>query len=140
MPSQPCRLASQASRSTPSRLPTLPRAIGSGDLEVLGTPRLLAWMEGATCAALADHLLADETSVGTRVVLEHQAASPVGAELEIQATLVYVDGRLVRFEAVALDSTARVVGRAEITRVIVDREQIPGAAVDRLSTTVVRVP
>ena len=52
-------------------------AVGSGSLEVLGTPRLLAWLEAATCAALE---LADgETSVGTRVELEHQAPSPVGA-------------------------------------------------------------
>lgn len=96
-------------------------AIGSGDLHVLGTPRLLAWMEGATCAAIADHLLADETSVGTRVVLEHLLASPVGAVVEVNATVVYVDGRLVRFETVAVDSAARVVGRAEVTRVVVDQ-------------------
>ena len=28
-------------------------AVGSGALPVLGTPRLLAWLEAATCAALA---------------------------------------------------------------------------------------
>ena len=44
----------------------------------------------------------------------------MGAELEVQATLVHVDGRLVRFEVVALVD-AQLVGRAEITRVIVDR-------------------
>jgi fluoroacetyl-CoA thioesterase len=95
-------------------------AVGSGDLQVLGTPRLLAWMEGATCQALSAHLLPDETSVGSRVSIEHQAASVVGAELEVQATLVHVDGRLVRFEVVALVD-GQLVGRAEITRVIVDR-------------------
>ncbi len=43
------------------------RAVGSGDLDVLGTPRLLAWMEAATCAALAEDLDEAETSVGTAV-------------------------------------------------------------------------
>ena len=60
-------------------------AVGSGDLAVLGTPRLLAWCEAATCAALADSLSAEQTSVGPRVSLEHLAASPVGETLEVQA-------------------------------------------------------
>ena len=41
-------------------------ALGSGDLPVLGTPRLLAWCEATTCAALAEELTGAETSVGTR--------------------------------------------------------------------------
>ena len=40
-------------------------AVGSGDLPVLGTPRLLAWAEAATCAAVADELDEHRTSVGT---------------------------------------------------------------------------
>jgi fluoroacetyl-CoA thioesterase len=95
-------------------------ALGSGDLDVLGTPRLLAWMERATCAVLEGELGAGETSVGTRATLEHLKASALGAEIEVVATTVHVDGRLVRFEAVARDTDDVVVGRAEITRVIVD--------------------
>lgn len=99
-------------------------AVGSGDLAVLGTPRLLAWCEAATCAALADSLSAEQTSVGTRVSLEHLAASPVGETLEVQATVAYVDGRLVRFQVAASHaSDGRVVGHGEVTRVVVDRER-----------------
>ncbi|MGZ5416011.1 MAG: thioesterase family protein [Nocardioides sp.] len=99
-------------------------AVGSGDLPVLGTPRLLAWAEEATCAALADHLPAARTSVGTRVQLEHVGASPVGAEVEVTATVAYSDGRLVRFEVVAEHVTdQKVVGHGEITRVVVDRDR-----------------
>src|SRR5215217_4788667 len=54
-------------------------AVGSGSLPVLGTPVLLAWCEAATCAAL--DLPGGQTSVGTRVALEHLAASPVGASV-----------------------------------------------------------
>jgi len=97
-------------------------AIGSGDLDVLGTPRLLAWMEAATCAAVADHLQAGETTVGSRVALEHLAASPIGTTVSVRAALVHVDGRLLRFEAVAHQGDG-MVGRAEITRVLVDRER-----------------
>ena len=57
-------------------------AVGSGSLPVLGTPRLLAWCEAATCAALEGSLPPGGTSVGTRVALDHLAASPVGQQVE----------------------------------------------------------
>jgi predicted thioesterase len=99
-------------------------ALGSGDLPVLGTPRLLAWAEQATCAAVAAGVPAGRTSVGTRVQLEHVGASPVGAEVRVTATVVYADGRLVRFEVVA-EHTAdeKLVGHGEVTRVVVDRDR-----------------
>jgi fluoroacetyl-CoA thioesterase len=103
------------------------RAVGSGDLPVLGTPVLLTWCEAATCAALASGLADGSTSVGTRVQLDHLAASPVGAVVQVEATVVHVDGRLVRFEVVARETPAdgpeRLVGHGEVTRVVVDRDR-----------------
>jgi fluoroacetyl-CoA thioesterase len=98
-------------------------ALGSGDLAVLGTPRLLAWCEAATVAAVADALGPGQTSVGTRVQLEHSRASAVGAAITVRAHLVHVDGRLLRFDVVAEDADAAMVGHAEVTRVVVDRER-----------------
>ena len=99
-------------------------AVGSGDLAVLGTPRLLAWCEAATCAAIADSLDEGRTSVGTRVSFEHLAASPVGERVEVQASVAYVDGRLVRFTVAASHvADGKVVGTGEVTRVVVDRER-----------------
>ena len=96
-------------------------SIGSGDLPVLGTPRLLAWAEAATCAAIVGELAAEQTSVGTRVALEHLAASGLGEPVRVTATVAHRDGRLLRFEVVALDSREQVVGHGEVTRVVVDR-------------------
>lgn len=96
-------------------------AVGSGDLPVLGTPVVLAWCEEATCAAL--ELAPEQTSVGTRVDLEHLAASPVGAEVTATATVIHTDGRLVRFQVAALDSAGTLLASGEIRRVIVDRER-----------------
>ena len=62
-------------------------ALGSGDVPVLGTPRLLALAEAATVAAVARHLAPGETTVGTAVTLEHRRASPVGSGLVIEAEL-----------------------------------------------------
>ena len=97
-------------------------AVGSGDLPVLGTPRLLAWCEAATCAAL--DLAEGQTSVGSRVQLEHVGASPVGAGVRVTASVSYVDGRLVRFEVVAEHAADdKVVAHGEVTRVVVDRDR-----------------
>ena len=104
-------------------------ALGSGSLPVLGTPRLLAWCEAATCAAIDPTLAAGQTSVGTRVELEHVGASAVGHEVEVTASASYVDGRLHRFTVAARNvgpagaSGGKVVGTGEITRVVVDGER-----------------
>lgn len=98
-------------------------ALGSGSLEVLATPRLLAWCERVTCQVVTEVLAAGSTSVGTRVSLEHLAASPVGAEVAVSATLTYVDGRLLRFDVVAEHPGGSLVGTGEVTRVIVDEER-----------------
>jgi predicted thioesterase len=99
-------------------------AVGSGSLPVLGTPRLLAWCEAATCAVAEAQLGEGQTSVGTRVSLEHLAASPVGAEVEVTASTAYVDGRLRRFTVAAKHAAdGKLVGTGEITRVIVDADR-----------------
>jgi predicted thioesterase len=101
-------------------------ALGSGTLPVLGTPRLLAWCEAATCAAIEDDLAGGETSVGTRVEIEHTRASRVGSRIEVSASLVFSDGRLRRFSVLARDADGRVVGTGEVTRVVVDAERFLG--------------
>jgi fluoroacetyl-CoA thioesterase len=101
-------------------------ALGSGSLAVLGTPRLLAWCEAATCAAIDATLPEGSTSVGTRVSLEHLAASAVGQAVEVTASSSYVDGRLHRFTVAARNVGGRVVGSGEITRVVVDAERFLG--------------
>jgi len=47
----------------------------------------------------------------------------VGATLDVRAELVHVDGRLLRFEVAATDAAGVLVGRATITRVLVDRDR-----------------
>jgi len=101
-------------------------ALGSGDVPVLATPRLLAWLEEATVAAVSAHLPTGSTSVGTRVEVEHRAASAVGAVVHVRADLSLVDGRLLRFEVAAEEDRPdgpAVVATGRITRVVVDRER-----------------
>jgi predicted thioesterase len=103
------------------------RALGSGDVEVLATPRLLAWCEAATVAELSarlgDELPSGQTSVGSRVRFEHVAATPVGGRASVTANLEHQDGRLVRFAVSAVDRAGRLIATGEVTRVIVDRQR-----------------
>ena len=68
-------------------------AMGSGDVPVLGTPRLLALAEAAAIAAIGPNLESGLTSVGTGAALEHKRPSPVGAEVVVEAELTEVEGR-----------------------------------------------
>jgi fluoroacetyl-CoA thioesterase len=101
-------------------------AMGSGDVPALATPRLLALAEAATVSALAGHLNEHETSVGTRVQLEHLRATGIGRRVVAHAELAQADGRLLRFTVRAEDEEGRLVGRGEVTRVVVDRERFMG--------------
>lgn len=96
-------------------------AVGSGSLPVLGTPRLIAWCEAATCAAL-DDLAAPLTSVGTRVEIDHLAPNAIGDDVVVTATIGERSDRTVQF-AVEATHGGVVVGRGAITRAIVDGER-----------------
>jgi predicted thioesterase len=106
---------------------------GSGDVPVLATPRLLALAEAAAVAAIAPHLPSGMTSVGTSASLEHRRASPVGAEVIVEAELTEVEGRRLMFSFIARESARHpggagagdgedlVVGAGTVERVVVDR-------------------
>jgi fluoroacetyl-CoA thioesterase len=94
---------------------------GSGDVPVLGTPRLLALAEQATVAAARENLPPGRTSVGTVIRLEHLAASPVGMPVTVTAELTRVDGRRLVFGVTASDADGTVIGSGTIERAVVDR-------------------
>jgi len=99
-------------------------AMGSGDVPVLATPRLLALAEAAAVAAVAPQLADGLTSVGTSVSLEHRRASPLGAEIVVEAELTEVDGSRLVFGFIArVDGTDEdlVLGAGTVERVVVDR-------------------
>ena len=104
-------------------------ALGSGDVPVLATPRLIAWMEAATVRAAAGLLEPSQTTVGTAIRVEHRRATAVGGRVDVTATPPHdAGGRLLTFEVQAVDGTGAVVAAGQIDRVIVDRERFVEAA------------
>lgn len=96
------------------------QAVGSGDVPVLGTPRVLALAEAATVAATATSMPPGSTTVGTRVELEHLAPTVVGRTVRAQALLATVDGRRLSFEVTVSDGD-QTVARGRVDRILVDR-------------------
>lgn len=99
-------------------------ALGSGDVPVLATPRLIAWMEAATVQSVAPFVGAGQTTVGTAVRIEHRRPTPVGASVEVIAEPASAPvGRRLTLAVKAIDSLQELVATGEIDRAIVDRER-----------------
>lgn len=96
------------------------RSLGSGDVDVLGTPKLVALFEQATVEALSGILDDDQTTVGMRVQIDHLQPTPVGAEVVVEAQLDKIEGRRISFTVTATDSGG-LVAAGKVTRVVVDR-------------------
>ena len=97
----------------------LASAIGSGRLDVYGTPAMLGLVELAAVYAV-DHLLADgATTVGTRLDVRHLAPSPLGIAVRARAELVAVDGRRLTFTVEAFDAVEKI-GEGTHDRAVVD--------------------
>ena len=106
------------------------QAVGSGDVPVLATPRVLALAEAATVACTARQLPGGVTTVGTRVEVEHRAATPVGRHVTAQATLAKVDGRRLLFEVAVKDGDT-LVAEVRVERVVLDRRRFIQKALDQ---------
>ena len=60
-------------------------AVGSGALPVFATPYMIALMENAAYNAIADGLEEGQSSVGTKLDVSHDAATPVGMHVTARA-------------------------------------------------------
>jgi predicted thioesterase len=96
--------------------------LGSGDVPVLGTPAILALVEAAAVAAVADELEPGTTTVGASASVDHLAPTSVGGTVTATAALAEVGGRRLTFRFEVTDA-AGPVARGTHVRVVVDREQ-----------------
>ncbi|GHE08260.1 thioesterase family protein [Streptomyces alanosinicus] len=110
--------------------------VGSGDVPVLATPRLIAWLEAATVRAAAPFTEPGQTTVGTEVRIQHVRATPVGGRVEVSAEpAASVTGGRLTFAVRAVDGSGQLVASGEIDRAVVDRQRFlartPHPAADR---------
>src|SRR5690349_20865533 len=97
------------------------QALGSGDVPVLGTPRVLALLEAATVEVLRDRLDPGRTSVGVEVELRHDAPSRVGDRVQVRARRRPGEGSRVTFDVDLRDPDDRVLASGVVVRVVTGR-------------------
>ena len=95
-------------------------ALKSGDVAVLGTPRVIALAEQASIEAIGSALPEGRTTVGYQVQLAHLTPTPVGGTVVAEATLEQVEGRRLTFR-VSVNDARGLVAAGRITRVVVER-------------------
>ena len=94
--------------------------LGSGDMDVLATPAMVALMENAAMQCVAGQLPEGSTTVGSRMDTTHVKPSPLGATVEATAELTEIDGRKLTFHVSAREGD-KLIGEGTHVRYIVDR-------------------
>lgn len=105
-------------------------ALGSGTVEVLGTPAVVALCELAAVHAVAGNLGPNETTVGVHVDVQHIAPTLPGVHIRARAVVERVDGRRIAFAVEAFDP-AGPIARGTHERVRVDRKAFMQSAGER---------
>jgi len=86
---------------------------------VYATPKMVSDVEYTCRDFLLGHLDAGEDSVGTQVVIDHLAATPLGLEVTIEIRIAEVYRRSVKFEFTVRDPIEEA-GKGTHTRFVVD--------------------
>ena len=107
------------------------KQVGSGELPVLGTPVMIAFMEKAAASCLKTSLGEGQTSVGIDISVKHVAATSVADTVKVQAVLTERDERRAIFSVRAWDSTG-LIGEGIHIRAIVDVEKFMKRANEKL--------
>ena len=98
--------------------------VGSGALPVFGTPYMIAMMENAALTLLQNFIEEDKGSVGTQINVSHEAPTPVGMKVLVEAeiTAVSENGKMVDFAVRAWDEKG-LIGQGTHTRAIINNER-----------------
>ena len=96
--------------------------LGSGDLEVCGTPAMMALMENAAMLAVSEELPDGYTTVGGHIESSHLKPTKAGNEIEATAVLTKIDGKKLYFDVEARDGDT-VIGKGTHLRFIVHKEK-----------------
>lgn len=97
------------------------RVAGSGNLDVFSTPGMIALIEKTCYSSVEPYLEDGQSTVGTKIDVEHVSATPIGMKVTAESELIEVDGRRLVFRVEARDE-AGVIGRGVHERFIIKSE------------------
>ena len=93
-------------------------AVGSGLVPVFATPYMVALMENAAVNAVQGALEQGQGTVGTRLDVTHDAATPIGMKVWAEAELTEINGKALTFSVVAYDESG-LIGKGVHGRFII---------------------
>ena len=98
--------------------------LGSGELNVFGTPYMIALMENCSASLLQSFIEDGKGSVGTHLDVSHEAPTPIGMKVTVEAevTAVSENGKMVDFIVKAWDEKGPI-GQGTHTRAIINNER-----------------
>ena len=97
--------------------------MGSGDLDVLATPSLVAFMENTAKEYLNTFLPEELGSVGSNININHIAPTLVGKEITVQGKITeIIKEKIIIFSLEAYEQDKKI-GDATHTRVIINNEK-----------------
>lgn len=100
---------------------------------VFATGFFIGLIEWTCIEAINPHLdWPDEQTLGTRVDVTHEAATPPGFEVDVKVELTEVEGRKLAFEVEASDR-AGVIGRGRHERSVIDRGRFDNGVEEKLA-------
>lgn len=108
------------------------KVMGSGTVEVMATPKMIALMENAAYKAIDEYIGEDNVTVGTHMDAKHLAATPVGMKVRAIAEVIEVEGKKIVFKVEAYDEKD-IIGKGKHTRFIVNEKKFTKAAYDKLN-------
>ncbi|OEG15013.1 hypothetical protein RV12_GL002712 [Enterococcus quebecensis] len=80
------------------------KEIGSGDLDVLATPAMIAMVENTAKEYLHKELAPEESSVGTIIEAKHLRPSTVGAEIIVKVKVESQEPSKINFSFTVFDN------------------------------------
>ena len=107
------------------------QAACSGALPVFGTPFLCALMEEAAWKSIAPHLEEGQSTIGTRLDITHDSATPVGMEVWAESEVTQVDGRRIVLKLAAYDRKG-LIGQGTHERFIVTDQRFLAKCAQKL--------
>lgn len=104
--------------------------LGSGGVEVLATPMMIALMEEAARTSVDPNLEPGQMSVGVNLNISHLAATPIGMAVTARAELLGVDGHKLTFKVEAYDEKEKI-GEGTHTRAIINLERFMSRVLEK---------
>ena len=104
------------------------QAAGSGTLPVFATPWMCALMEQASWTAVAPGLEEGESTVGTKLDVSHDSATPLGLKVWAESEVTEVDGKRILFQVTAYDERGPIGKGTHERFIITDRRFLDKAA------------